>query len=1107
MVGSLIVAAITNTAVAAFTWGMTAAAFAINFAVSSIISRTFSPSLSSSAGQAIDNGVRQQVPPSSTNSIPVIYGEVYCGGRFIDAVLTTDAKTMYYVMVVSHISPNGQFSFDTTDMYWGDRKITFDGTNQTQVVSLTDGAGNVDDKVSGNLFIGLYTSSQSGVITSTNGALIPSSFMGGTDIPLELRWPISGRQMNGLAFAIIKLNYNRDAETTNMQTVTFKARQYLNSTGSAKPGDVWYDYMTNEVYGAAMAADIVNAASATALNTYSDGLIPYKENNTPYTQARYRINGIVDTGQSCLSNINAIMIACDSWNQYNAALGQWNVVINKAETTSLAFNDDNIIGEIRVSAFDITSSVNQIEAEFPSKQNRDQSDFVYYETPAILLYPNEPINKQSVQLSMVNDSVQAQYLASRILEQAREDLIVNISTAYTGIQVDAGDVISITNSSYGWTAKLFRVMKVSEISLPDGNLGATFELSEYNAQVYDDRDITKYTPAPNTDLADPSFFGILPAPTVSVSYPFAAVPSFTVQPYIGSAGFVSYAEIWYSAFSNPTPSQIYLGGTTVIPSNGVPFSVGQALPTVELQIPAGNWYLFSRMVNPIAVSQYSPASTVFNWRPTTFQYVVRWIAVAYADNATGTSGFSLNPRNKTYYGLFNNTTANGSANPADYTWFAGNFGTANYLLIANRSNRKFSFNVGNAGFANLGGAFVPTETSIYDSSVWGALEDGQNYIDLDERTGQLTRAGTTAVSSADGLLSVTNNTSGSMVVSLQKFLNFGSGIYSKSFNAATLTVDVFGRVVGFTESDEFFYSETVFSATSGQTSFSVTHVVGNILVFRNGALLDTSEYTETTTTVVMTTACTAGEIVVVINMRAVSTSQYYEVLGTTISSSGASSIVYGDPTDQIVEVGDLLCFAASQPASADTPTTYTVQSVNTSTNTITFTTSISGATAGFGVFRKRAAGAAYRPFSRYSFDVTNTASYTPTDFTVRNGFESIYVNGAQFNEVDYDLSGNSITGFPANVTGKMTVIMYAENNLGIPASNVTNTVAYSVSGALTYIFSSNPLSMEVYANGALLTKGSSYDYTASTSNYNLTNAFTNNFTLLNQQTFARAGAA
>ena len=407
----------------------------------------------------------------------------------------------------------------------------------------------------------------------------------------------------------------------------------------------------------------------------------------------------------------------------------------------------------------------------------------------------------------------------------------------------------------------------------------------------------------------------------------------------------------------------------------------------------------------------------------------------------------------------------------------------------------------------LGGEFVPTETSVYDSSVWSALQDGSVYIDLDSRTGQLTKAGTTSVSSADGLLNVTNNTGGSMVVSLEKFLNFGSGVYSKTFNAATLTIDVFGRVVGFTQPDSFYYTEAIFSATAGQTSFASTHTVGTALVFRDGLLLDPSEYTETSTTVVMVNACTAGEIVIIITMRAVSTDQYYEVLGTSIVSNTTNSIVFNDPTYQIINVGDVLCFASAQPDPTASPTTFTVQSVNTTTKTIVFTTTITGATAGFGVYRKRAAGSTYAPFSRYTFDLTSSSSYTPTDFAFQNGFESIYVNGVQFSEIDYDLTGNTINGFPAALTGRMSVIMYSGNNFGVPASNVTNNVAYSISGALSYVFPNNPLAMEVYANGALLAKGSGNDYTATSSGYNLTNAFNNNFTLLNQQTFARIGAA
>jgi len=936
--------------------------------------------------------------------------------------------------------------------------------------------------------------------------------MGGSDLPSELRWSATNRQMNGLAFAIVKMNYNRDAETTSMQTLTYSVSHYLNSTGAAKPGDVWYDYITNEKYGGAMPADLVDSASATALNTYSDGVIPYTDTTGAQTQPRYRINGVLDTGQSCLNNINSIMIVCDSWNQYNAAQGKWSIVINKDTSTAYAFDDDSIVGEIRVSAYDITSSVNQIEAEFPSGDNRDQSDFVYIETPAGLLYPNEPINKQSVQFAMTNDSVQAQYLATRILEQAREDLIVSFSTAYVGIQVDAGDVVTVTNSSYGWSNKPFRVMRVSEVSLPDGNLGASFELNEYNSQVYDDQDITKYIPAPNSDLPDPSYFGPVPAPTVTSSFPNAAVPSFNVQPFMTSASFATYAEIWYSAFASPTATQRLLGGTTSLPSNGVPYTASQTLPlpTVNLQIPAGNWYLFSRLVNPIANSEYSPASTVFVWKPTTFQYTDRYIAVAYADNATGTSGFSFSPRNKAYYGLYNNVTANGGTDPTLYEWYLSpvNFGTSadNYLLYANRSNRKFSFAVGNAGYVNLGGSFVPSETSVYDSTVWSGLIDPsggvQSFIDLDQSTGQVIINGFSGKQQNDGFLSITNNKSGQMQVNLQSFLNFGTGIYTKSFTAATLTVDVYGRVVGFLEQDEFFYTETVYTATSAQTTFSNTHTVGWILVFRNGVLLDTSEYSETSTTVVMTTSCAAGEVIVVFYMRGVSTAASYVQTNMTIASSTSNTIIYNNAPWQIINVGDNLTFTDT-----GTPTQYAVQSINTTTKVITFTTTIAGATAGNQVFIARAAGSSYAPFSRYSENLTAATTYTPTTWAIQNGAESIYVNGLQINEIDYNITGLAIDGFPAPLTGNMTVILFAPNNLNVPASNVVNVTAYSTAGQTTYPFTSNPLSLEIYANGALLAQGASYDYTASSANYILTTAFNNNLTLLNQQTFARDGAA
>jgi hypothetical protein len=598
-----------------FSISVAAATFAVNFAVSFIVTRMFADN----PEQQQDMGVRQQVPPSAVNAIPIVYGNAYMGGTFIDAVLTTDQKTMYYVLAISSISPNGQFTFDTADMYYGDRKITFDGSDLTKVVSLTDEANppNVDPKISGNLYINLYTSNATGTIVSANGALAPTVVMGGSDIAVAQRWVSTTpapRKMNELAFAIVKLVYNRDADTTQLQPITFKVAHTLNGTGVAKAGDVWYDYITNSVYGGAMDLAFVNSTSATALNTYGDQNITFKNSSgVPSTQPRYRINGVLDAGQSVLSNVDRIMSSCDSWMTYNAALGQWSVVINKAESASYAFTDNNIIGEIRVSATDITSSINQVEARFPFKENRDQAAFVNIKTHIGLLYPNEPVNKYSITYDLVNDSVQTHYLANRLLEQAREDLIVSFSTTYYGIQVDAGNVVSVTNSDYGWNNKLFRVMKVNEASLPDGGLGARLELSEYNAQVYDDQDITQFTPVPNSGLASPTYFSPLAAPTVT-GFPSATFPHFDVQVFVPTTGRVLFGNLFYTTSASPSASDWKLLSNAAT-SNSQPVTNNTYYTFADLSLGAGTYYFAYLVGNEISQSTLSPISASFVWSP------------------------------------------------------------------------------------------------------------------------------------------------------------------------------------------------------------------------------------------------------------------------------------------------------------------------------------------------------------------------------------------------------------------------------------------------------------------------------------------------------------
>ena len=668
MVGTMIMmAAAGATTVGALTAFQMAAAFAINFAVSLIVTRVFDQDQQGPQ----DSGTRQQVPPSNTNAIPIVYGDAYLGGTFVDAVLSQNQKAMYYVMAVSSISPNGQFTFDRTDMYYGDRKITFDETDRAKVISLTDEANNVDTKINGYLWIGLYTSTEAGVITSTNWSA-PSVIMGPTTpfsfypIDPSLQWPASGRQMNGTAFAIVTLIYSQDAGTTSLSPITFKVKQSLNGTGVAKPGDVWYDYITNSKYGGAVDADFVDATSVTALNAYADQTITYTTSGGgSATQERYRMNGVLDAGQPVLSNLDKIMTCCDSWMAYNAALGQWSIVINKAETTSYAFDDDNIIGEVRVSATDIAQSINQVEAKFPDKGARDQPNFVNIATPSGLRYPNEPDNKYSVSYDLCNDSVQAQYLANRILEQAREDLIVSFSTTYYGIQVDAGSVVSVTNSDYGWSNKLFRVVKVNEASLPDGSLGAKLELSEYSAAVYDDYDITQYVPVPNSQIPSVSYFSALSAPVVTASNPLSSIPNFNVSIAVPATGRVTYCLLYYTTSATPSTNDWKLLATAQ-PIDGIQFEASSTYVFSNQILPTGasssETYYFSYVVgSDLAKSERSPTSFPFTWSPAVLPssknatgYLYYSLSSATAPSAPIVSGYNFTT------GLFSSISVNWS---------------------------------------------------------------------------------------------------------------------------------------------------------------------------------------------------------------------------------------------------------------------------------------------------------------------------------------------------------------------------------------------------------------------------------------------------------------
>jgi hypothetical protein len=199
----------------------------------------------------------------------------------------------------------------------------------------------------------------------------------------------------------------------------------------------------------------------------------------------FRINGVIDTKQNVLSNINKIADAAAVWVTFDVNTGLWSFIFNDVDTSILSFNDSNIIGSINVSGTGLTEAYNKVSVEFPHKDLRDQTDYIDLSIPVGDRFLNELDNTLNIKYDLVNNPVQAQYLATVELKQSRVDRIIEFRTDYTGLGAKAGQLIDITNSQLGFVDKLFRVTRIEEIDNDDGSIELSITALEYDADVYD----------------------------------------------------------------------------------------------------------------------------------------------------------------------------------------------------------------------------------------------------------------------------------------------------------------------------------------------------------------------------------------------------------------------------------------------------------------------------------------------------------------------------------------------------------------------------------------------------------------------------------------------
>ena len=202
----------------------------------------------------------------------------------------------------------------------------------------------------------------------------------------------------------------------------------------------------------------------------------------------FSINGAIDTNRPVLENINDIATAAGAFISYDVAAGKWSVVINTNSSAVATFTDANIIGNIDISGSGISELYNSATIEYPSIDLRGSIDYLDVSIASGDRFANEVDNRLNFRNPLISSSAQARYIAALEVKQSRLDKVIQFRTDFSYLGLQAGDVIAVTNSVYGYSSKLFRIINIQE----DDSEGLVLSITaqEFDSTIYSTTGLT-----------------------------------------------------------------------------------------------------------------------------------------------------------------------------------------------------------------------------------------------------------------------------------------------------------------------------------------------------------------------------------------------------------------------------------------------------------------------------------------------------------------------------------------------------------------------------------------------------------------------------------------
>lgn len=227
---------------------------------------------------------------------------------------------------------------------------------------------------------------------------------------------------------------------------------------------------------------IMQTPNTTGGNTsLSDSIVLGEEKNMT-------INGLIKSDKTVQDVQKQILKHSGAMLNWELPEGRWKAIPNANANISGAktFNDDNIVGEIKVTTSDITTYYNSARAQYVEKNHNSVKEDIIVYTPNFELNTNESKHKMELNYGLCDSGSEAQRKADVELKQNRLDKVINFKSDYTGLGVEPGDIIKVTNTDYGFADKTFRAVRVRE-TMDDDILMLNITAIEWSNETYTDR--------------------------------------------------------------------------------------------------------------------------------------------------------------------------------------------------------------------------------------------------------------------------------------------------------------------------------------------------------------------------------------------------------------------------------------------------------------------------------------------------------------------------------------------------------------------------------------------------------------------------------------------